>query len=107
MGCMFKGSFQKFFFAKTVHRIPKLVTLGVATSLLVAMVNLDASASSLAGGNANTLSTAALIKLAAGTAKHEHSGVIRRHFPVKSTSPTTSTTSPSTTGGGSSHGTTT
>jgi hypothetical protein len=44
---MRKGSFniKNFIFAKTTHRLPKIMTLALSSCLLVAMINIDASAS--------------------------------------------------------------
>ena len=105
---MYNGAFKSFVTAKTGHRFAKLVTLGITTSLLVTMINLDASASStFVGHDSSSLSTAMLMKLANETGNREYSGVIRRHWPLKPTTtttfssggnpPTTTSTSPPTT----------
>jgi hypothetical protein len=102
MYCMYMGSIKKFFSTTTAHRTPKLVTLGVTASLLVAMINIDASAStSFVGRGPNTFSTAILMKLANQTGNREFSGVMRRHWPVKTSPSPTTTTPPSS---GASHG---
>jgi hypothetical protein len=101
MYCMYNGAFKSFFTAKTAHRFSKLVTLGVSTSLLVVMVNLDASASSnFVGRDASSLSTAMLMKLANQSGNREYSGVMRRHWPLKPTSATTTTLLSRGSGGG-------
>jgi hypothetical protein len=46
---MYNGSLKNFFLAKTTHRIPKVVTLLVASGALMAMVSIDASASAFGG----------------------------------------------------------
>jgi hypothetical protein len=89
------GSLKHLFLSNTAR---KLMTLGVTTSMLVAMVSLDASASSFSGRNSSSLSTATLIKLAKETANREHSGVVRRHRPLQTG--TTTTTAPVAAGGG-------
>src|ERR1700691_5926856 len=108
MSCMYNGAFKSFVTAKTGHRFAKLVPLGITTSLLVTMINLDASASStFVGHDSSSLSTAMLMKLANETGNREYSGFIRRHWPLKPTTtttfssganpPTTTSTSPPTT----------
>jgi hypothetical protein len=99
---MFTGSLKKIIFAKTAHRLPKLITLGIATSLLVSMVTIDASATSArVGRNSNTLSTALLMKLANETGNREFSGVMKHRGPIKTTTgSTTTTTTPPVLGGG-------
>jgi hypothetical protein len=44
---MHKGSYKKYFLAKTTHRLTKFSTLAVASCVLLAMINIDASASSV------------------------------------------------------------
>jgi len=44
---MHKGSYKNFFLAKTTHRLTKVSTLAVASCVLLAMINIDASASSV------------------------------------------------------------
>jgi hypothetical protein len=86
---MHNGTLKRFFLAQTAHRSSKLVTLGVVTSLLIAMVNIDASASTtFVGPNANTVSTAMLMKLANETGNRTFSGV-RRHWPKPTVTTTT------------------
>jgi len=100
---MYNGAVQKFFFAKTTHRVPKFLTLAASASLLLAMVNIDASASTASGRNPTQLTTAMLMKVANQQGNREYSGVMKRRFPIR-THPTTTTspieTTPSGGGGG-------
>jgi hypothetical protein len=97
---MYNGAFKSFVTAKTGHRFAKLVTLGITTSLLVTMINLDASASStFSGRNSSSLSTAILMKLDNQSGNREYSGVMRRHWPLKPTTTTTTVPSAGTSGG--------
>jgi hypothetical protein len=103
---MYNGAVQKFFFAKTTHRVPKFLTLAASASLLLAMVNIDASASTTSGRNPTQLTTEMLMKVANEQGNREYSGVVKRWSPIKK-HPTTTTTSPtkSTPSGGSGGGT--
>jgi len=55
---MNKGSFKQFLRGNTAHRFPKIVTLAVTSSVLVAMIAVDASASSNGQGSTGQGSTA-------------------------------------------------
>jgi glycosyl hydrolase family 26 len=90
---MYNGAVQNFFFAKTAHRVPKFLTLAASASLLLAMVNIDASASTTSGRNPTQLTTEMLMKVANQQGNREYSGVVKRWSPVKK-HPTTTTTSP-------------
>jgi hypothetical protein len=108
MYSMYTGTIKDFFSAKTAHRFPKLVTLGVATSLLVSMVTIDASASSAyVGRNANSPSIAILMKLANENGNRVYSGVMKRHKPINGTTTTTTPTAQAPIGGGNGGGGTT
>jgi Glycosyl hydrolase family 26 len=100
---MHKGPLKNFFLAKTTHRFPKLVTLGVATSLLVSMVAIDASASPRIARNPNSVGSAFVLKLANETNNRPFSHPVRRRPPV-TTSTTVSGTSTSTSVGASNGG---
>jgi len=50
---MDKGSFKKFISGNTAHRFPKVVTLAVASCVLVGMIGIDASATSNGQGSSN------------------------------------------------------
>ena len=105
---MYKGTLKKFFLAKTTHRLPKLVTLAVSSSLLVAMVNIDAAASPRIERNPNSVSTAILMKLANETNNRQFSHPVRRRPPVTTTSTTavpSTGTSTALSGGGNGGGT--
>ncbi len=98
---MYKGPLKNFFLAKTTHRFPKLVTLGVATSLLVSMVAIDASASPRIVRNPNSVGAAFIMKVANETNNRQFSHPVRRRPPVKTTSTTVSGSStPTSLGGG-------
>ena len=85
---MYKGTFKNFLLAKTTHRLPKVITLGVATSLLLSMVTFDASASARVERNPIFWS-----HWPASSELRQFSHSVRRRPPVTTTSPTTSPTS--------------
>jgi beta-mannanase len=101
---MDKGTLKNFFLAKTTHRIPKILTLAVSSSLLVALVNIDASASAVGHDSSRS---AHLIQVT-DRLKHWSTASSVTHFvpsnlraPVVSsgagtTTPTTTTTTPPT-----------
>jgi hypothetical protein len=100
MYLMHMGSFKEFFVVPSAHRLRKFLTLGITTSLLVVMVNLDASAStSSLGRNSDSLSTAKLINVARHGGGHDHSGVIKRHRPLHNAPGSTTTSAPAGFGG--------
>ena len=99
------GSFKEFSFVVPVRAPASQVpdAAGRTTSLLVVMVNLDASASaSSIGSDSNPLSTANLTNVAKHAGDHNHSGVIRRHRPLHNAPGSTTTTAPAGIGGTSS-----
>src|ERR1700722_6810633 len=102
MDPMYNGAVQNFFFAKTAHRVPKFLTLAASASLLLAMVNIDASASTTSGRNPTQLTTEMLMKVANQQGNREYSGVVKRWSPVKKHPTTTKTRPPRSTpsGGG-------
>jgi hypothetical protein len=104
---MTEGSFQNFIKGKTSHRIPKLATLAVTASVLVAMVNIDASsASGYAGRDSTAVREAVVLTLSTNSGNSQFSGLVKHWEPVVvSTSTSTSTTTTTATapivGGGS------
>jgi len=79
---MYKGSLKNFFLAKTAHRVPKIATLLAASAVLVAMVNIDASASAFGGRNANAVRTNVVLTLASESGKNQFSGLVKRWTTV-------------------------
>jgi beta-glucanase (GH16 family) len=104
---MYRSPLKNFFLAKTTHRFPKLVTLAVSSSLLVALVNIDASASTIGSRVTHAVRSEFIRKLGSESGTHPYSGVVMRRPPVTTTSTatggsgggasTTTTTTPPTT----------
>src|ERR1035437_1018280 len=94
---MCKGSFKNFFLAKTTRRLPKIVTLAVSSCLLVALVNIDASASTVGGRDSNSVRSDVVWKLASEPINSQFSGLVKRWTTVSTTSPTTSPVTTTTT----------
>src|ERR1700677_4591337 len=94
---MYKGSLQNFFLAKTTHRIPKLITLALSCSVLVALVTIDASASAFGGRDSNAVRTDVVLTLASESSNSQFSGLVKRWTTVSTVVPTTTTTVTSTT----------
>ena len=100
---MNKGSFTQFVKGNTAHRFPKVVALAISSSVLVAMIAIDASASPNATSaisspptHSNVLATESILSQVFGNGHH--------HKNPPTTSPTTTTTTapvaPSGGGGG-------
>ena len=92
MYSMYNGSLKNFFLAKTTHRIPKVVTLLVASGALMAMVSIDASASAFGGRDSNSVRSAVVLTLASDTNNSQFSGLVKRWSTISSISPTTAPT---------------
>jgi len=91
---MYKGSLKNFFLAKTTHRIPKILTLAISSSVLVAMVNIDASASAFGGRDSSAVRTDVVLTLASESSNSQFSGLVKRWETISSpiTDPTITTT---------------
>jgi Glycosyl hydrolase family 26 len=97
---MYKGSLQNFFLAKTAHRVPKILTLAISSAVLLAMVNIDASASAFGGRDSNAVRTDVVLTLASESSNSQFSGLVKRWTTVTTTSGTTSPTTATTSVGG-------
>src|SRR5665213_3324194 len=75
---MYKGPFKKFFLGRTTHLIPKIMTLAVSSTVLVAMINIDASASAFGGGGSNSVRTSAVNTLTSEKSNSQFSGLVKR-----------------------------
>ena len=75
---MYEGSFKNFFLAKTSHRIPKIMTLAISSCVLVALVNIDASASAFGGRDSQAVRTNAVLTLASESGSNQFSGLVKR-----------------------------
>ena len=91
---MYNGSLKNFFLAKTTHRIPKIVTLLVASGALMAMVSIDASASAFGGRDSNSVRSAVVLTLASDTNNSQFTGLVKRWSTISSISPTTAPATP-------------
>lgn len=101
---MNKGSFKQIFTGKSTHRISKVATLALTTSVLVAMVAIDASASPKGISTAIAGPTRHTPVFASEASLSELFSFGRHHDPVKPAKPkdpTTTTTTPVASGGGS------
>jgi len=104
---MRKGSSKNFFLAKTAHSLPKIMTLAVSSCVLVAMVNIDASASALGGGGLNSVRSDVVLPLASESSNSLFSELLKGWLTVFSISPTAppaTTTSTATVGSSSGGG---
>ncbi len=111
---MYKGPLKNFLLAKTAHRVPKILTLVISSAVLLAMVNIDASASAFGGRDSNAVRTNVALTLASESSNSQFSGLVKRWTTVTTipgtTSSATATTSiagapaASDSGGGSSGG---
>ncbi len=95
------GNLTNFLKGRTAHRVPKLATLTVASLVLVALVNIDASASPSTFSRTNSSATTGGVNLASSVAQYgELIGFGRHHNPPSngggasggSVAPTTTTT---------------
>src|SRR5665213_1809737 len=103
---MHKGSYKNFFLAKTTHRLTKVSTLAVASCVLLAMINIDASASSVTRHEKAVQTFWFGNSRFAGLAKYW--STVPSPSPITlSTTPTTSTTAVTGVPGGSSSATST
>lgn len=100
---MHKGSLNKFLKGNATNRIPKIATLAITTSVLLAMVNIDASA----GNNrapATSPRSSVVLALESQSSNSQFSGLIRKWRPKQAPTTTTTTTpasnSPAGGGGG-------
>jgi hypothetical protein len=93
---MYKGSLKNFFLAKTSHRIPKILTLAISSCVLMAMVNIDASASAFGGRDSNAVRTDVVLTLTSDSSNSQFSGLVKRWVTTTTTDTSTSTTSTST-----------
>src|ERR1035441_696286 len=101
---MYKGSIKQFFFEKTTHRIPKILTLAISSCVLVAMVNIDASASAFGGRDSLAVRTD-VVRTLNSVSSGSLSGLVKRWTTssvviVPSTPPTTAPVSGGSGGGG-------
>lgn len=103
---MNKGSFNKILKGNATHRIPKIGALALTTCVLVAMVNIDASAS-YKQANATSARSSVVLTLESESSNSQFSGLIRKWHPKSPTgtttttlTATTTTTSPAGGGGG-------
>ena len=64
---MNKGSYRNFFVSKTTHRLAKISTLVASSCVLLAMINIDASASSVGSRGSTAVRTNADLALISGT----------------------------------------
>jgi hypothetical protein len=105
---MDKGnSLKNFFFAKTTHRLIKISTLAVSSCVLLAMINIDASASSVGSKASNAISTDVAMALTSKTNNSRFIGLVKRWSTVSTISTETGATTPTvatSTGGGTSGG---
>lgn len=107
---MHKVSLNNFLTRKSTHRIPKIATLAVMSCVLVAMVNIDASASSYTGRDTSALRSSVVETLSSNSSGSQFAGLVRRWHPINSTGTTSSSTTVTTTsigtgaGGGSASG---
>lgn len=90
---MEKGNFKDFIKGKTAHRVPKLATLAVTATVLIALINIDASASSFSHLNGGSRSTGTATSTFAASLS-DLSALGRSHGPGHSGSPSTTTTDP-------------
>ena len=88
---MHKGTFTNIFLAKTTHRLTKVSTLAVASCVLLAMINIDASASSVTK-QPNAVQTNATYWFG----NSRFAGLTKYWSTATSTSPTTLPTAPPT-----------
>jgi hypothetical protein len=96
---MYKGSSLKnFFLAKTTHRLIKVSTLVVSSCVLLAMINIDASASSSVGTkDSNAISTDVSMALSSKTNNSRVIGLVKRWSTASTISTVTVPTTPATT----------
>ena len=92
---MNKGSNKNFFVSKTTHRLAKISTLAVASCVLLAMINIDASASSVTR-HENAVHTQADISLTFWFGSSRLAGLAKYWSTVTSPSPITLSTAPTT-----------
>jgi len=90
---MHKGTLKNLFHAKTTHRIPKIVTLGISSCLLVAMVSIDASASASTGKDEYAVRTDAVLNLTSASFR----GLAKRWATITSPIANPTATVPTTT----------
>ena len=107
---MYKPSLKSFFLAKTTHRVPKILALAASSAILVAMVNIDASASAFGGRDSNTVRSDVVLTLASESSNSQFSGLVKRWSagssvittatPTSTTSTVTAPTPPASSGSG-------
>jgi hypothetical protein len=96
---MHKGTHKNLLHAKTTHRIPKIVTLGISSCLLVAIVSVDASASGHTGKDEYAVRTDAVLNLTSTSFRYGAKRWAEITAPI--TDPTTSVpTTPTVSAGG-------
>jgi glycosyl hydrolase family 26 len=75
---MYKASLKNFLLAKTSHRLPKLLTLALSSCVLVALVNIDASASAFGGRDSLAVRTDSVLTLNSESSGSQFSGLVKR-----------------------------
>jgi len=75
---MYKRSLQNFFSVRTSHLIPKIATLAVSSFVLVALVNIDASASAFGGRDSSAVRSDVVLTLASESSSSQFSGLVKR-----------------------------